>query len=204
MNTSQSASQRPAASGSGRRTLVLVFLLGAAPVVGAYLLFYFFPDWIPRSTINHGTLVSPARPLSVEKIVDADGKPHGIEFLRGHWTYVHFVDGGCDDDCANDLVATRQVRLTTGKDIQRVRRVLVASGSAVAGLRSQLLAAHPDLMIVSLSGDAVAFRGQFESATGARMFLVDPIGNFMMYYVDRDPSAMRKDLARLLKVSTVG
>ena len=74
MNTSQSASQRPAASGSGRRTLVLVFLLGAAPVVGAYLLFYFFPDWIPRSTINHGTLVSPARPLSVEKIVDADGK----------------------------------------------------------------------------------------------------------------------------------
>jgi len=38
-----------------------------------------------------------------------------------------------------------------------------------------------------------------------RIYIVDPLGNLMMSYpADADPSKMRKDLSRLLKVSHVG
>jgi hypothetical protein len=38
-----------------------------------------------------------------------------------------------------------------------------------------------------------------------RVYLVDPLGNFMMSYpADADPTGMRKDLARLLRISQIG
>jgi hypothetical protein len=38
-----------------------------------------------------------------------------------------------------------------------------------------------------------------------RIYLVDPLGNFMMSYpADADPTGMRKDLARLLRISQIG
>jgi len=53
--------------------------------------------------------------------------------------------------------------------------------------------------------------GQFSVPAGSaldgldRMYLVDPLGNFMLHYPpDVDASGMRKDLVRLLKVSQVG
>jgi hypothetical protein len=47
--------------------------------------------------------------------------------------------------------------------------------------------------------DAVPMRG------AERVYLVDPLGNLMMYYLpDANPRGMIKDLHRLLKYSRIG
>jgi len=40
---------------------------------------------------------------------------------------------------------------------------------------------------------------------GERVYLIDPLGNLMMFYPpDADPSGMLKDLRKLLKYSKIG
>jgi hypothetical protein len=50
----------------------------------------------------------------------------------------------------------------------------------------------------------VSSQGTALDAPG-RVYLIDPIGNLVLSYApDADPSGMRKDLARLLRLSQVG
>ena len=51
----------------------------------------------------------------------------------------------------------------------------------------------------------VLFRGDGFGTEGMQYFLVDPLGNLMMYYdVDVPAKGMIKDLQKLLKVSQIG
>jgi cytochrome oxidase Cu insertion factor (SCO1/SenC/PrrC family) len=199
---------RPTAS--GRRTLLLVTALFLLPVVLATYLYV--SGWRPEGrSLQHGELVQPARPVADAGLTAADGTPYRFGSLRGKWVLVTFSPLPCNDVCQNNLYKMQQVRLTQGRDAPRVERVLIAADAAGPALR-ELAQRYPGLLalggaratIQKLAGEFVSSQGSALEATG-RVYLVDPIGNLVLSYApDADASGMRKDLARLLRLSQVG
>jgi hypothetical protein len=162
------------------------------------------------TTTNAGTLVSPARPLAIRGLLNADGTPLTEADLRGHWTFVLFAPGAsCDERCQQQLYLTRQTRLAMNKDVSRVQRLLVLAQRPDAALIDRLAQEHADLRWVV--GDHRAetlrarFRGEGFFPEGEQYFLVDPLGNLMMFYDLSVPTkGMMNDLRKLLKVSQIG
>jgi hypothetical protein len=129
-------------------------------------------------------------------------------FLEGKWTLLYFGPGDCPAACRTGLYDTRQVRAALGKDSERVQRVFLAEGdlSAVPLIRTN----HPDLAIVRATDEAEPLiallrRAQAGGAADDRIYLIDPLGNLMMWYAaDAPPKGMLEDLKRLLGLSHVG
>jgi cytochrome oxidase Cu insertion factor (SCO1/SenC/PrrC family) len=194
----------------GRRTLTLVVLLFLLPVVAATTLYYI--GWKPEGkSLQHGELMQPARLVGDAELKGADGAPYRLNALRGKWVLVYFSPLPCTEACRNNLYKMQQVRLAQGRDASRVMRVMIIAGAGTEALRE--FAQH-NPGVVALSGaratlDALA--REFVSSQGTavdvpgRVYLLDPIGNLVLSYApDADPSGMRKDLARLLRLSQVG
>ncbi len=194
----------------GRRTrslwplfaLLLVFVL---PWVGAYL-------WRPTGYVNHGQLVEPARPVADIRLTGLDGEPVPFSTLRHKWVLLYVGGDQCDEPCIRSLYNIHQVRLAQSKNAHRVQNVYVVPASAPGGALEQTLARYPGTIGLRAPDGALE---QIDAALEVdgrgpvhgprRIYLVDPLGNFMMSYPPgADPSGIRKDLVRLLKVSQIG
>ena len=192
-----------------RRKLLLIIFLFLLPPAAAWMSWLYLGEVGVGATTNAGTLVSPARPLVFSGLVQADGGPLTDADLRGRWTYVLFVPGTCDTRCERQLYLTRQIRLAMSKDVSRVQRLLVFGRRPDPALVARLDDEHADLRWVigdlQVEGALRDFRGDGFGVDGEHYFLVDPLGNLMMYY-DLDVSAkgMMKDLQKLLKISQIG
>ena len=191
-----------------RLSLLLLFAVFAAPVVLAWLLFYVFPEWKPSATANHGALVEPLRQLPPFQFETQAGNSINETFLRGKWTLVYLHSGSCADACIDQLFKIRQIRLAQGKNIDRLQRLLLWDDSGVSDEEATALAAHfPGLVIVSLADRTRAdLRGVFsldeQTATAAgRVYLVDPLGNLMMFYQHSDFQSREPSPKSLLKQS---
>lgn len=203
----------PVDSGAARRNkrnfilLALIFILPAGIAYGLY-----FSGWRPAKTINHGELVSPPRPLEDVALKTLSGADFNTADLRRRWTFVYFGAPDCPRVCADNLYKMRQVHIAQGKNQDRVQRLFVLTGNDTTGRLRKRLQDHPELKVVTGPEAGVrALAKQFVLPAGSpldlrsRIYLVDPLGNLMMSYpADADPSGMRKDLARLLRVSQVG
>jgi len=186
-----------------RLLLVGTFLIFFLPIMAAWLLNIFAPDWRPFGTLNHGTLVEPVRQLSATHLAHVDGSAMDASYLSGHWTMVHLLDGDCGQSCIDALARSHQVQLALGDDMQRVQLLLVLM-QAVDLQTADL----PSGVAVVTADDAWLEKFAF-SPTGAgdnfRLYLVDPQGYLMMRYsahVDR--RGLLADLERLLKISKIG
>jgi hypothetical protein len=175
-------------------SLWLIAAMAATPVAASYLLYYF---WQPGRTANYGELLEP-RALPDPPLALADGAPFRLSRLRGKWVLVT-VDAGCD----RKLLYLRQLRLTQGKNKERVERVWLVADGAVP--RAEATAAYPGTWLVRAG--AAELLGVFPAAGAVsdHIYVVDPLGNLIMRFPrDPDPRLMIKDLARLLKASQVG
>jgi hypothetical protein len=195
--------------GRGRRQLLLLFALFLLPPVAAWLAWQYLGDAGVESTTNAGTLVSPARPLSASGLQLGDGTQLTDGDLRGFWTYVVFAPDGCAEICKQQLYLTRQVRIAMNKDIGRVQRLLVLGKMPAPEFAQHLASEHPDLRWVVSGAGAEAtlatFRGERFGPTGAQYFLLDPLGNLMMFYdLEVAAKGMMRDLQKLLKISQIG
>lgn len=181
--------------GKGRRQFLLLVALFLGPVVLAVLLYFGGLDLRPRGSVAHGELISPVVELPV--IED-------VATFRGAWTLVVLGDGECDQSCAEALVKIRQIRLSLGREMERIERILVIDDNW-PGLE-QLMTGHPGLQIVNAGEPQVArVMASFPGPASQSLYLVDPLGNLMMRF-DRSaqPKAIRKDLKRLLRLSSIG
>lgn len=192
----------------GRRNLLLITLLFLAPVVLGTTLY--FSGWRPQGrALHHGELVQPAKPLTDITLRKTDGSESRLSTLRGSWVLITFSRLPCNEACRNNLYKMQQVRLTQGKDAGRVQRVFItpSAGGEAAALASQYAGmqvfsgAPAELQTAAheFIGDEKAFN------ESERVYLIDPLGNLVLRYgADADPSGMRKDLARLLRLSQIG
>ena len=186
-----------------RLKLLLIAVLFFAPVVGAFVLYFYLPEYIPQGRVNYGTLVSPARAVPALALADPDGAPMpGV--LTGKWTLLYLGGAECGASCQAQLAVERQVRLALNQNRGRVQRVYLAPTAAAAVQARQALAAgHPDLLILSeVEPRAAAF---FQPADPDALYLVDPLGNWLMTYGGAvEHKGLHRDLKKLLRVSRVG
>ena len=196
--------------GRGRRQLILLFTIFVLPVVIAYLLFV--SGWHPDQTRNYGELVKPPRPVGEVSLTGADGKAASLEDFRGKWLYIYFGPASCPSVCMSNLYKMRQVRAAQAKEAPRIERVFVVTNPDGMDTLAGRLSEHPGLhwmtgkqAALAALGRAFELPGSLPLGDSGRIYVVDPLGNFMMSYPsDADPNLMRKDMARLLHVSQVG
>lgn len=185
----------------GRLKMLLIFAVCASPVLLGTLAYWFYRS---ESTTNYGSFIEPQR------------QAVGLESFRGKWVMFTIDSPQCDEFCAKRLYLMRQLRLTQGKDKDRLERVLLLSepGKAeflTSGVES-LEKVHEGMHQLFLDADQRArllgIEGQTLSTDGTAdkgIYLVDPLGHVMMRFPDDpDPSRMKKDLGKLLKWSRVG
>lgn len=176
-----------------RRRLVLIALIGFAPIVLSYLAYYTRPR---DARVNYGELIVEAAPPRIAG-KGLDGAPFDISDLRGRWVVLHSAPGGCGGDCDGALYASRQARTIQNAERERVVRVWLVTGGAPPAAKT--LAEHPDLTVVL---DATA--SPLPRGDGA-IYLVDPLGNFVLAWPSKpDVKAMARDLGRLLRASSIG
>lgn len=197
-------------SSDASRKLLWLALLFALPMLAAYALYY--SGWRPETVHPHGELVQPPHPVADVALVLLDGKPIRFSALRGKWTLVTFSAAECLKPCERNLYKMRQVIEAQGKEAERVQSVLVVTdGRALDWLR-YAIQDYPGTRVITGPPDSVTeMARQFTLPAGGpldnpnRVYLVDPLGNLMMSYpADADPTGMRKDLARLLRLSQIG
>ena len=197
---------------TSRQAIVLLALIFLAPTFVA-LVMHNVSDggWQPDVTTNSGTLVHPARPLELSADIVYGDKPLA-DYLQGKWTLLYLGRADCDDACKSSLYKMRQARTAQNEHMKRVQRLFVFEGGPLPeGVSAYLASEQPQLHKVQLA--PLQFRKLAEFFViddtpvpdAGRVYIVDPLGNLMMYYPpDADPRGLLKDLKKLLKYSRIG
>ncbi len=197
-NTPETAPKR---ARGARWKLLAILAVCAAPVLASYYTYYVIR---PEGRTNYGELIDPMPAIGQVKVSTPDGAPADLSAVSGKWVMVAIDPGDCAQPCRDRLWAMRQVRLTAGKDRDRVERLLLLTGEASPP--PALLAEHEGLVVLrtSAAGLGAAFPAP-DGAAAEHVYMVDPLGNVMMRFPARaDPSRMKKDLAKLLRASRIG
>lgn len=187
---------------NARWKLIAILAVCAAPVIASYFTYYVIR---PQGRTNYGELIAAPMPsIATLPVRTLAGDASDLADVDGKWTMVAIEDADCDADCESRLYALRQVRLTTGKDRDRVERLLVITGAQAPS--DELLAGHEGLLLRRAPADAVA--GTFpapDTRPQDHIYVVDPLGNVMLRFPKAvDPNRMKKDLSKLLRASRVG
>ena len=186
------------------RMLYLLLAVCVAPVIASYTAYYLLP---PSGRTNYGALIEPQRPLPALSLRRLDGTAVEAASLRGSWLMVQVDGGECGAACQKKLWQMRQVRLTTGKDADRVQRVWLIVDDAP--LATAVIREYDGTLFLRTRADEVAAFLPLPAEPAARLadhiWLIDPLGNLMMRWPkDADPNRMKKDLIKLLKASGIG
>ena len=201
----ETATATPPASHWRRyRMLYLLLAVCVAPVIASYTAYYLLP---PSGRTNYGALIEPQRPLPALSLRRLDGTAVEAASLRGSWLMVQVDGGECGAACQKKLWQMRQVRLTTGKDADRVQRVWLIVDDAP--LATAVIREYDGTLFLRTRADEVAAFLPLPAEPAARLadhiWLIDPLGNLMMRWPkDADPNRMKKDLIKLLKASGIG
>ena len=188
-----------------RLTLIALMALFLSPVIAAWF-------WTPDTFRNRGELIDPPRPLVSVPMISPDGSAVDLATLFGRWTYVFFVEAGCDESCKQLADAVERVRLSQGKNEKRVRlMVITLSPDALSSLEEIRLIMPKTIVLGVNAAEKEQLMSQFMPSGGGSVlpsgsiFLVDPMGNLMMRYpATADPTDLRKDISRLLRASRIG
>jgi hypothetical protein len=208
-----------------RRILIGLALMFFAPLALSFYLYY-GKSWRPGGRVNAGELIAPPRPLPSLALplagttatsgaagtlastgTSTSTSETNPQFLKGKWTLLYVQHGRCDDECRRHLYDTRQVRLALDREMNRVQRVFIGDGDCCDF--EELKAAHPDLIVIRAGPQDEPLLTLLPNREGAvnahRVYLIDPLGNAMMFYAPGVKSkGMLDDLKRLLRLSSIG
>jgi hypothetical protein len=188
---------------SGRWKLFAVILICAAPLIASYLSYYVIK---PQGRTNYGDLIDPRRyPMPQLGAASLDGKPASLEDYKGKWILMQVGGAQCAQPCQTRLYQMRQLRLAQGKEMDRVERVwLITDDKPVDTMLlrlydgTRMLRVDPARVQAWLPADA-------GGTPADHMYMIDPLGNLMMRFPrDADPNKVKKDIAKLLRASSIG
>ncbi len=188
---------------SGRLKMLIILLVCAAPVIASYFMYYVVR---PEGRRNYGELITPQRPLPSFNVTTASGAVVPVTSLKDQWLLISVAGGACDAVCQQHLYFQRQLRESLGREKERVDWVWLVNDEAPtpAALEPALKGAT---VLRVASTDLAQW---FDAAPGQRLadhlYLVDPMGNWMMRFpaaMDAAGAAKAKvDLERLLRASS--
>ena len=190
------------ASTVSRLKLLIIFLAFFGPMFIATFL-YIDTDAPTRPSSNHGKLLTPIQTLPPIEAQDiGSGLAVSQDFLLGKWTLLYWASH-CDLYCQADLFKMRQVRLSLGRNAQRLQMLFLLNDTANAELKA-LLSRHPRLSTAHIKQGS-DFAVKLKALPKQHIFIVDTYGNLVMQY-DHSAHAkgIFKDMKQLLKVSRIG
>ncbi|MDR3454874.1 MAG: hypothetical protein P4L96_19085 [Rhodoferax sp.] len=186
----------------GRWKMIAVMLVCAAPVIASYFTYYVIR---PQGRVNFGALIDPQRPIPAVSATTLAGQSVPLRSLQGQWLLLSVANAACDTSCQQRLYLQHQMRVSLGKDMDRVDWVwLVADDAPVP---ANLLPALKDATVLRVPSATLL---QWLTPAGGHqmsehLYLVDPMGNFMMRFpANLDPAGAAKakgDIERLLRAS---
>ena len=187
----------------GRLKMLLVLLVCVAPVAASYFTYYVLR---PESKRNYGELVDPQRPLPLVAALDLQGRTRNLQSLRSQWLLITVAGGACDATCQNHLYLQRQLRESLGKDKDRVDRVWLVTDAVPVATALLPALQGAQVLRVPLAELSRWLEPSAGHALGDHLYLVDPMGNWMMRFpagMDLSGAAKAKrDLERLLRASS--
>ena len=187
------------AIGAGRLKMLLVFLVCASPVIASYVSFYFLK---PEGRSNYGTLVD-VKPLSASPVALLNGQGFKMPDLKGKWVLVTIDGAACPASCIKKLYNMRQVRLTQGKEKDRIERAWLITDDAA--LSTMTIREYDGTRMLRAGNSPLLKEFPAPQSIEDHIFLVDPLGNLVLRYPkDADPARIKRDLDRLLKFSRIG
>ena len=184
---------------SGKLQLVLIAAVFLGPLLIAAWLYFGGGSLVPEGRSNHGALLEP-----IVNLGDAlpDSPVHPLR--EKSWAIIYANPGDCDDTCRDALHTMRQSRLMLGREMDRLARVFLHGESAPDTVF--LEAEHAGLMTIEdASLMSLLDNKKPEDLPEGGYFLIDPLGNLVMYFrPDIDPSDMVDDIKHLLRLSRIG
>ena len=177
-----------------RTTLLLVVALFFTSFGIALYLIY--SGWRPTATRNAGELLAQPIELGTLGLAHADGNPYPEwEREKRLWRVVVMPPAACGDPCLRLSDSLYRVWISEGR---RADRVQVLWFGEVPAQAPEYRAFLPMVASPALRAKLPASHEEGSLA----VYLIDPNGFLVMRYAPGfDPTGLRKDLARLLKVT---
>ena len=188
----------------GRLMLLCMLIFFITPIIAVIAMYKM--DWRPKGE-SIGELVVPARQLTMNyALMSSDGSVIEPDLWKDKWSMV-YIAGNCEAACKAKLHNIRQLHVSLYKEIPRMQRVLITTSQDVKQIKQD----YPDMLVLNQPATEItALSDQFNvnnesSMTADRIYLVDPLGHFMMSYAPAtDPALIRKDITRLMRYSWAG
>jgi hypothetical protein len=182
---------------------MLVLLVCALPVIGSYLAYYVIK---PQGRSNYSDLIEPQRPLPGDlPLHDLQGRGVSAASLKGQWLLVVVAGGACDAVCDKMLWLQRQLREALGREKGRVDKVwLIPDGATPSARTLEAVAAGEPALVLRVPAPALAawLQAPPNQPLGAHLYIVDPMGHWMMRSpADPEPGKLKRDIEKLLRAS---
>jgi hypothetical protein len=182
--------------------MIAVMLMCAAPVIASYFTYYVVR---PEGRSVYGELIDPQRVLPMLTATDRSGAPVDLATLKGQWLLVAVADASCDALCEQQLYLQRQLRESLGREKDRLDRVWLVSDAAPVPARLDNGLSGATVLRVPPEQLAKWFAPVSGHALAEHLYVVDPMGNWMMRFPARmdakGASRAKRDLDRLLRAS---
>ncbi len=189
--------------GKNPYTVWFVVLTFVAPVVVAYVVFFFGNV---STFTNKGEILNPIVDISALNLKDENNTLIAKEKLTYKWRLISFVGSDCDEACNSRLYDVRQIHKTLGKNQHRVLRMIVHLGPPSEAFNKVIEAEYPNALKFygeeKVINDAL---GKTANIKENEIYIMDPRGNIMMRFTQDQPNKdFQKDLGKLLKASQIG
>ncbi len=186
----------------GRFKMTLVLLACAAPVIASYLSYFVIR---PEGRTNYATLLSPTRewPAALALRDNAGAAVNPAAFKR-QWLLVSMGSGTCDAACESRLYTQRQMREMLGRERDRLDKLFIVLDATPLqpALQAAVDAAPPTRVLRATRVDVAAWLGVDAPQVDQHLYLVDPMGQWMMKApVNPEPAKLKRDLDRLMRAS---
>ena len=174
-----------------RLILAAIVLVFAAPLMLAYVMHA--EGWRPQQTRNSGVLVDPPRDVTALAVTLADGEKLVWRDPQWHWTLLALPGAQCANQCRTRLDETLRMRLTLGRNAERLRVVYIGPA-----LTAEYVAARAPLIA---GNDATGALAQYRARNDddLALALVDPNGLLMLHYPQGySAQGLRSDIQKVL------
>ncbi len=187
----------------GRLKMLLVLLVCAAPVIASYFTYFVIR---PEGRTNYSELVQPARPVPADlPLANLQGQAVPPSSLKGQWLLVVVAGAACNERCEKNLWLQRQLRESLGRDSARLDKVwLINDGASPRPETVQAVTTGVPVTVLRVPSEALA--AWLQPASGQQldehMYIVDPMGNWMMRVPPQpDAAKLKRDILKLLRAS---
>ena len=182
-----------------RVQFILIAAVFLGPLLIAAWLYFQGNPLQPSGRTNHGALLEPI--INIGEVLP-ESALHDLQEVA--WLLVYTNAATCDERCRSALYTIRQSRLMLGKEMDRVQRVFLRGTSLPDTV---FLAEEHQGLITIEDSELVALLDNKRpvDVPASGYYLIDPLGNLVMYFrPDLDPADMVDDIKHLLRLSRIG